>query len=130
VSGKRGATRLGFAVLLKFYRQYGRCPRAGRSAARRASSLPRRAGATDRRSRSAALLHRPEHVAHAQQQLINLFQDLLTEVAAISGLRDDVPSEELGSYCLHALSAAGNLPSEPAVRRLATVTLAGLRSSH
>ncbi|UKY47840.1 DUF4158 domain-containing protein [Streptomyces inhibens] len=27
VSGKRGATRLGFAVLLKFYRQYGRFPR-------------------------------------------------------------------------------------------------------
>ncbi|WPB87822.1 DUF4158 domain-containing protein [Streptomyces malaysiensis] len=27
VSGKRGATRLGFAVLLKFYTQYGRFPR-------------------------------------------------------------------------------------------------------
>lgn len=26
VSGKRGATRLGFAVLLKFYTQYGRFP--------------------------------------------------------------------------------------------------------
>ncbi|MFC9635271.1 DUF4158 domain-containing protein [Streptomyces mirabilis] len=30
VSGKRGATRLGFAMLLKFYTQYGRFPR-GRS---------------------------------------------------------------------------------------------------
>lgn len=28
VSGKRGATRLGFAVLLKFYTQYGRFPRS------------------------------------------------------------------------------------------------------
>ncbi|MFF7183565.1 DUF4158 domain-containing protein [Streptomyces sp. NPDC008121] len=27
VSGKRGATRMGFAVLLKFYTQYGRFPR-------------------------------------------------------------------------------------------------------
>ncbi|MFF4214736.1 DUF4158 domain-containing protein [Streptomyces nondiastaticus] len=27
VAGKRGATRLGFAVLLKFYTQYGRFPR-------------------------------------------------------------------------------------------------------
>ncbi|MGW2894925.1 DUF4158 domain-containing protein [Streptomyces sp. NPDC001212] len=27
VSGKHGATRLGFAVLLKFYTQYGRFPR-------------------------------------------------------------------------------------------------------
>jgi AcrR family transcriptional regulator len=75
----------------------------------------------------AALLHRPEHVAHAQQQLIDLFRDLLTEVAETGGLRDDVPPEELASYCLHALSAAGNLPSEAAARRLAWVTLAGLR---
>jgi hypothetical protein len=33
---------------------------------------------------------------------------------------------ELASYCLHALTAAGTLPSKAAVRRLVTVTLAGL----
>lgn len=74
-----------------------------------------------------ALLHRGEHVAHAEQQLIDLFQDLLAEVAAIGDLRDDAAHDELASYCLHALGAAGNLSSEAAVRRLVAVTLAGLR---
>ncbi|MEW1843961.1 TetR/AcrR family transcriptional regulator [Nonomuraea angiospora] len=76
----------------------------------------------------AALLHRGEHVAHAQQQIIDLFRDLLTEVAAVGDLRGDVAPDELATYCLHALSAAGNLQSEAAVRRLVAVTLAGLRS--
>jgi hypothetical protein len=40
VSGKRGATRLGFALLLKFYTQFGRFPRSGSRAvdSRRAST--------------------------------------------------------------------------------------------
>jgi AcrR family transcriptional regulator len=75
----------------------------------------------------AALLHRGEHVARAQQQLIDLIRDLLTEVAQTGDLRDDVAPDELASYCLHALTAASSLPSEAAVRRLVTVTLAGLR---
>jgi AcrR family transcriptional regulator len=75
----------------------------------------------------AALLHRGEHVARAQQQLIDLIRDLLTEVAEAGRLRDDVAPDELASYCLHALTAASSLPSEAAVRRLVTVTLAGLR---
>ena len=73
-----------------------------------------------------ALLHRGEHVAAAQQQLNQLIRDLLTEVAETGGLREDVPPDELASYCLHALTAASGLPSEAAVRRLVTVTLAGL----
>ncbi|MGP3925124.1 TetR/AcrR family transcriptional regulator [Streptomyces sp. 8N616] len=73
-----------------------------------------------------ALLHRGEHVTQAQQQLINLIQDLLTEVAATGKLRDDVAPDELARYCLHALTAAGTLSSEAAVRRLVKVTLAGL----
>lgn len=52
---------------------------------------------------------------------------LLTEGAATGDLRDDVAPDELASYCLHALTAAGTLPSEAAVRRLVKVTLAGLR---
>ncbi|MGH3550902.1 MAG: TetR/AcrR family transcriptional regulator [Pseudonocardiaceae bacterium] len=73
------------------------------------------------------LLHRGQDVAHAQQQLIDLIQDLLTKVAETGNLRDDVAPNELASYCLHALTAAASLPSEAAVRRLVTVTLAGLR---
>jgi AcrR family transcriptional regulator len=74
-----------------------------------------------------ALLHRGQHVARAQQQLIELIRDLLTEVAATGDLRDDVAPAELASYCLHALTAASSLPSRAAVRRLVKVTLAGLR---
>jgi AcrR family transcriptional regulator len=74
----------------------------------------------------AALLHRGEHVARAQQRLNDLIRDLLTEAAETGDVRDDVAPSELASYCLHALAAAGGLPSKAAVRRLVTVTLAGL----
>jgi len=74
----------------------------------------------------AALLHRGEHVARAQQHLRDLIRDLLTEAAETGDLRDDVPPDEIASYCLHALAAASSLPSKAAVRRLVTVTLAGL----
>ena len=74
----------------------------------------------------AALLHRGEHVARAQQQLSNFIRDLLTEGAKTGQFRDDVAPAELASYCLHALTAASSLPSKAAVRRLVTVTLAGL----
>jgi len=77
-----------------------------------------------------ALLHRGEQVTRAQQQLLDLFRDLLAEVAASGNLRDDVAPDELASYCLHALSAASSLPCEAAVRRLVTVTLAALRPPH
>ena len=75
----------------------------------------------------AALLHRGEHVARAQQQLRDFIRDLLTEGARTGDLRDDVAPDELASYCLHALTAASSLPSKAAVRRLVSVTLAGLR---
>ena len=40
--------------------------------------------------------------------------------------RTDIEPAELAAYCLHALSAAATLPSPAAVRRLVSVTLAGL----
>ena len=78
----------------------------------------------------AALLHRDEHVARAQQHLADIIRDLLTEGTQTGDIRDDIPSEELANYCLHALAAASRLPSEAAVRRLVAVTLAGLRPPH
>jgi AcrR family transcriptional regulator len=75
----------------------------------------------------AAFLHRDEQVARAQRQLRDMIRDLLTEGAETGDLRDDIAPDELASYCLHALIAASSLPSEAAVRRLVTVTLAGLR---
>jgi len=78
-------------------------------------------------SELATLLHQGEHVARAQQHLTRFVGDLLREGAESGHLRDDVAAEELARYCLHALTAAGTLPSKAAVRRLVKVTLAGLR---
>lgn len=78
-------------------------------------------------SELAAFLHRGDHVARAQQHLRSFVRGLLTEGAKSGDLRDDVAPDELVTYCLHALAAASSLPSKAAVRRLVTVTLAGLR---
>ncbi len=75
----------------------------------------------------AALVHRGEHVARAQEELLGFLQDLIADAAKAGDLRDDVAPKELASYCLHALQAASTLPSEAAVRRLVIVTIAGLR---
>jgi AcrR family transcriptional regulator len=75
----------------------------------------------------AAVLHRGSRVAHAEQQLRALVRELLTEAAESGDVRDDVAPDELAGYCLHALAAAGDLPTKAAVRRLVSVTLAGLR---
>jgi AcrR family transcriptional regulator len=76
----------------------------------------------------AALLHRGEHVGRAQQHLSHFIRDLLIEATETGDLRGDVAPDELANYCIHALTAAGSLPTKAAVRRLVTVTLAGLRS--
>ena len=75
----------------------------------------------------AALLHRGEHGARAHQHLSDFIAALLMEGARDGEIRDDVAPGELANYCLHALSAAGSLPSKAAVRRLVAVTMAGLR---
>jgi AcrR family transcriptional regulator len=74
-----------------------------------------------------ALVHRDEHVAGAQQQLHDLIRDVLTHAAKAGDIRDDIAPDELANYCLHALNAAGRLPSKAAVHRLASLTLAGMR---
>ncbi|MBA2383981.1 MAG: TetR/AcrR family transcriptional regulator [Actinobacteria bacterium] len=75
----------------------------------------------------AALLHGGEHVARAEQRLRRFIRDLVAKGAETGDLRDDVPPDELASYCLHAVSAAGGLRSKAAVRRLVGVVMAGLR---
>jgi AcrR family transcriptional regulator len=74
-----------------------------------------------------ALLHRDERVVRARQRLRAMLRDLLAAAAASGDVRDDVGPDELASFCLHALTAAGGLPSRAAVRRLVAVTLTGLR---
>jgi AcrR family transcriptional regulator len=75
----------------------------------------------------AASLHRGMHVAHARHQLKVFICNLLAEGTRHGAVRDDINSDELAYYCLHALAAAGALSSKAAVRRLVDVTLAGLR---
>jgi AcrR family transcriptional regulator len=75
----------------------------------------------------ASLVHRGEHIARAEQQLLGFISDLIACAAQAGELRDDAAPAELASYCLHALTAAGGLPSEAAVRRLVAVTMTGLR---
>lgn len=72
-------------------------------------------------------LHLDEHLADAQRQLHDLVTGLITDAAQAGDLRTDMPPAELASYCLHALNAAAGLPSETAVGRLVTITLAGLQ---
>lgn len=73
------------------------------------------------------VLHRDEQVAAAQQQLHDLLTSLITDAVRAGELRTDIRPAELATYCLHALGAAATLPSEAAVGRLVTITLAGLR---
>jgi AcrR family transcriptional regulator len=79
------------------------------------------------RTELAALLHRGEHITRAEQHLRDLLQGLIGECAKAGEIRDDVAPSELAGYCVHALTAAGSLPSKTAVRRLVEVALAGLR---
>lgn len=74
----------------------------------------------------AAVVHQGEPFERARRHLSDLIRDLLAEAATAGVIREDVAPEELASYCLHALAAASGLPSRAAVRRLVTVTLAGL----
>jgi AcrR family transcriptional regulator len=77
----------------------------------------------------ATMLHRGDHVGRARHSMHGFIRDLLAEGASAGCVRNDVAPDELASYCLHALSAAGQLGSKAAVRRLVRVTLAGLRHS-
>jgi AcrR family transcriptional regulator len=74
----------------------------------------------------AAFLHRDEQLGRAQERLHGMIRELIDEAAAGGAVRDDVPPDELASYCLSALSAAAGLLSQAAIRRLVRVTLAGL----
>lgn len=77
-------------------------------------------------SELAALVHQGAHMARAEHRLGKLVRDLLAQAAQQGAVRDDVSSEELAQYCVHALTAASQMPSKAAVRRLVAVTLAGL----
>jgi AcrR family transcriptional regulator len=75
----------------------------------------------------AAVVHRGEHAARSHDELRAFVGGLLTESASAGEVRRDVAPDELATFCLHAVAAAGDLPSKAAVRRLVQVILAALR---
>ena len=76
----------------------------------------------------AAVLHRSPQVREAQRQLLNLIAGLVAQAVAAGAVRQDVPAEELGSYCVHALAAAGD-SSTTAIDRLLDVVWTGITST-
>lgn len=75
----------------------------------------------------ASVLHRDEGVARAEHKLREMVQRLIADAVKSGEVRDDVAPDELANYCLNAMAAARSLRSKSAVRRLVSVTLAGLR---
>lgn len=76
----------------------------------------------------AAFLHRNAQIARAEGQLREMINGLLLDAVRAGDVRSDVATDELTTYCLHALAAARTLASKAAVSRLVAVTLHGLRA--
>jgi AcrR family transcriptional regulator len=74
-----------------------------------------------------SLLHRGDHIGHAEQQLRGIVRTLITNAASTGDVRDDTPPEELVTFSLSALSAARSLTTKAALQRLVTLTLDSLR---
>jgi AcrR family transcriptional regulator len=71
-------------------------------------------------------LHRAPHLHHAQRHVHDLLTEVIAAAADAGMVRTDVPTAELATYCLHALSAAAASSSPAARDRLVAVTLTGL----
>jgi AcrR family transcriptional regulator len=78
-------------------------------------------------SEVAASLHRAGNLHRAEHQLRLMLQQLIVDAAQAGAVRHDIPPAELASYCLHAVTAAVDLPSKAAARRLVSVTLSALQ---
>jgi hypothetical protein len=59
-----------------------------------------------------------------------MIKQLITEAMSQGQLRNDVHPAELATYCVHALTGAATLTTQPAITRLVTVILDGLRATH
>jgi AcrR family transcriptional regulator len=72
-----------------------------------------------------SLLHRPDVISRADEQLLALFTSLLTEAVNAGGVRNDIPPQDLARFCLQSL-AAGDPQHEPKDSPVLRLTLAGL----
>jgi AcrR family transcriptional regulator len=73
------------------------------------------------------LLHRGRRLSQTEQALHELVTGLLAQASVGGEIRTDIASNELATYCLHALTAAAQLPSKAAVHRLVQLTLSSVR---
>jgi AcrR family transcriptional regulator len=74
-----------------------------------------------------ALVHQDKHVSKIEQQMHRFLADLIDQASKGGQVRTDIPPDELASYCLHALTAAGPGRSKASIQRLVAITLSGLR---
>ena len=74
----------------------------------------------------ATLLHQGAHLTQAEQQVLDLFAEVIETAAAIGAVRRDVAPAALARYCLYALAAGGE--DEASGAGLISVVLAGLRA--
>ena len=75
----------------------------------------------------ALFLHRDEKVVAARHRLRHVLADLVAEAAKAGQARQDIAAEELAAYCMSALSGAGELRSQAALRRLVALTMIALK---
>ncbi|MCA2243388.1 MULTISPECIES: TetR/AcrR family transcriptional regulator [Mycobacteriaceae] len=73
------------------------------------------------------LVHADEHVDAARCELRDVVARLIADSAAAGQVRTDVDAAELATFCMHALTAAGDLRGDEAVARLVSVTMDALR---
>ena len=59
-----------------------------------------------------ALLHHHHDIDQAQRQLRSLLETLLNEAATTGEVRSDITAAQLARFCIHALSAAAELPDD------------------
>jgi AcrR family transcriptional regulator len=80
-------------------------------------------------SEVALLVHRTGHVEGAQRRLTVFLRDVLREAAKAGAVRQDIPPDELATFCLHALAGASALRNRPEVGRLVELTMRGLAAT-
>lgn len=57
-------------------------------------------------------------VQHPERQVRDLLTEMLAEAGASGAVRNDMPAQELASFCTHALTAATDLTAAPPVEGL------------
>ena len=72
-----------------------------------------------------SFLHR--NSSDAEDSLRALIRGLLNEAAAAGDIRTDAKADELANFCLHAVGAAGSVPSKAAENRLVAMVMDGLK---